>query len=286
MIHEIKKLNIETTFSCNLGCSYCINREVLRRRPADVLPVLHTFLEKYSSIIDKDVFVVLRGGEVTSDLKKTSDIIRCLKSIRPNARVMLQTNGTLLHAEAVQSMLLGCGAPNLCVGFDSSVKSVDNLPPWTIRYLQGLTTYDKLEISYVVNGVLDIKNVGTNLRKLVGIFGIQPTLHYDVLNIRDLLDAGTRESLVEQLSFAGYVRKPRDKATLLSCGQVNLYVDGRFGYCTTSGCPSIPQDDVDRIIREDCPTCKYTKYCNSCPTAILNSGKSYCAFIKCQCGET
>ncbi|BAL23048.1 radical SAM protein [Azoarcus sp. KH32C] len=115
------ELNIFTTLTCNLKCSYCsiaVGDVVGSQGKAEYsLDTLDTFVATH--LADKEIYVTFYGGEPTLNIP----FIVGLMERHPTWRYQLQTNGTLLHRlpDAVLAKL-----SNVLVSVDGAEHTTDH----------------------------------------------------------------------------------------------------------------------------------------------------------------
>lgn len=120
MGHRVE-LNIFTTLTCNLKCSYCSIAvgDVLgsQGKVAYSLEQLDAFVERH--LADKEIYVTFYGGEPMLNLPFIVELMRR----HPAWRYQLQTNGTLLHRlpEEVLAKL-----SNILVSVDGAAHTTDH----------------------------------------------------------------------------------------------------------------------------------------------------------------
>jgi uncharacterized protein len=87
------ELNLFTTLSCNLKCTYCSESAVVgsQGKVSYSPDALDTFIRTHLS--EHEVYVTFYGGEPTLNV----EFIQQMMQRYPNYRYQLQTNGTLLH---------------------------------------------------------------------------------------------------------------------------------------------------------------------------------------------
>src|SRR3989338_5170234 len=117
------ELQLLTTLTCNLKCTYCslgVGDVVgSRDKVSYTVDALDAFIRKHLS--EHEVYVTFYGGEPTLNL----DFIREIMARYPTFRFQLQTNGTLLDnlPDSVLSNL-----SNILISIDGGEKITDGFP--------------------------------------------------------------------------------------------------------------------------------------------------------------
>jgi sulfatase maturation enzyme AslB (radical SAM superfamily) len=112
------ELQLFTTLSCNLKCTYCSESAVVgsQGKVKYSIAELDAFIRTHLS--DHEIYVTFYGGEPTLNVEFIEQVMRRY----PNFRYQLQTNGTLLHRvpDAVLAKL-----SNVLVSIDGGERITD-----------------------------------------------------------------------------------------------------------------------------------------------------------------
>ncbi len=118
-------LQVLTTTGCNFKCPYCYQEGICReeRISKETIETLYDFLDKYISVNNKikKIFLILHGGEPTTNWKHVPDIFDVIRRICAKYDIefdtQIITNGYLLDEEKI-NLLVANNLRNIQITID------------------------------------------------------------------------------------------------------------------------------------------------------------------------